>query len=48
MQALKNHSKNPDFNKNPVGDRGIFLLLYLRPSKNKTEHYPWLIFWRAL
>ena len=24
MQALKNLSKIPDFNKNPVGNRGIF------------------------
>jgi hypothetical protein len=23
MQALKNHSKNPDFNKNPEGNLGI-------------------------
>jgi hypothetical protein len=29
MQALKNHPKNPDFNKNPEGNLGI---LFFMPS----------------
>ena len=45
MQALKNHSKNPDFNKNPEGNLGILFFLcralYMSHSDAKINH--WLI-----